>query len=288
MQDQNLKQMQEHIDFMVTKFQETIKKFDDLKGMVSKLYVLTNDLSLKVSTNQSEHEKVVQSVKSIAENSYSAHSLSKDRVDANVSAIVSLKNDIDEEKKLSTEIVLNHVKLNNRIAYLETKAHTYLNPDHLAPLTRRMNECEDFIELNAKSVLKGFKDTSQAHVNLKDQLTQVSADLETYSKCAKTTHDLAGSAHEKCEKISQNVRDSIASMGRLCEDAIDKKIKAIPVPSIPDYSAQIKAIESQHEPIRFDAANAKLRSENTEKKMFLLEKKVEQLQLMLDKLKLGG
>lgn len=274
--------------YMSSKFQEATKKFDELKDLLGKLHAFVNDTSLQVSINQNEHQKFVEWSNNVRDASVNCHTILKDMVDANVSAIISLKNDINKFENLLRNVDKTVGNQHQRLNSLETKASTYLTPDHLAPLNRRMNEFEDCFEFKMKEFQDRVKNTELAHSNLKDQVTQVSSDLNQYANIANSANECAKSAHARCDKFEQNMRDSIASISRLTEDAMDKKIASIPKPQIPDYSAQIKSIEAQHEPIRFDAANAKLRSENTEKKMFLLEKKVEQLQLLLDKLKLGG
>lgn len=288
MQEQNLKQMQEHIDFMVTKFQETIKKFDDLKELMSKLHIFINDMSLKVSTNQNEHDKLAQSFMSFSENSSSAHMTSKDRIDTTVRAINEL---VKRHESLSNDNVNLSSAINSLNIWqckIDSQMKSFLNHTYYDVLNSRIDSQKKESDTQNASHQAAINESILAHGNLKNIVSQISDDLNRHANVANSANDLANTAAQHYSVLKNKLNEGLASLSNSIDSTIDKKISAIPTPSIPDYSAQIKAVETQHEPIRFDAANAKLRSENTEKKLFLLEKKVEQLQLVLDKLKLGG
>lgn len=69
---------------------------------------------------------------------------------------------------------------------------------------------------------------------------------------------------------------------------IDDKINAIPKPIIPSMDEAKSHMQLQLEPISLDAKNANLRSVNTDTKLHVLEKKIEQIKLMLDQISLGN
>ena len=97
--------------------------------------------------------------------------------------------------------------------------------------------------------------------------------------------DIVGSDLQSFKPAVKTMQDSLKA---LLMTYIDEKVSSIPQPVIPapvDVSVQIKAIV---EPASFDAKNANLRSTNNEAKIFLLEKKIEQLSLLLNKLQLQG
>jgi len=68
---------------------------------------------------------------------------------------------------------------------------------------------------------------------------------------------------------------------------IDSSIKSIPKPIIPTLDEAKSHMCAQLEPVILDAKNANLRSTNVETKLFIIEKKIEQIKLMLDKLQAG-
>jgi hypothetical protein len=274
--------------YMSSKFQDSIRSFDGLKDLVARFNVLVGDLATKVNANQTEYEKFVEWSKSVRDGSVTCHNSLKDLVEVNSSAINSFRNDLEKTQKLYTDLAIDHTKTCNRVTSLEIKSPTYLTPDHLATLNRRVNDLEAYVDKHLVLVECDQQKLERAHDNLKDQVTQIAADLNQNANVANSAREVANLATARIVDLKVKFSDSIANIMRQVPEEIEERLKQLPKPQIPDYSAQIKSIEAQHEPIRFDAANAKLRSENTEKKMFLLEKKVEQLQLLLDKLKLGG
>jgi hypothetical protein len=70
--------------------------------------------------------------------------------------------------------------------------------------------------------------------------------------------------------------------------ALNKALANIPKPEVPSYDSLKQEVDKKLEPASLDAKNANLRSSNNEIKLVILEKKIEQLQLLLNKLQLQG
>ena len=100
-------------------------------------------------------------------------------------------------------------------------------------------------------------------------------------------HDLQGLQEEiNSLKLTQNkIFDDLKNV---FSPMIDEKIKAIPQPVIPSLDDAKNAMKQQLEPVALDAKNANMRSVNVDSKLHVLEKKVEQLKLMLDQITIGA
>jgi hypothetical protein len=100
-------------------------------------------------------------------------------------------------------------------------------------------------------------------------------------------HDLQG-LQELLRHHIENQDASLINLSNSIILAIDEKINAIPQPVIPSLDDAKLAMQSQLEPVVLDAKNAYMKSTNTDTKVYVLEKKLEQLKLMLDQINLQG
>ncbi len=90
------------------------------------------------------------------------------------------------------------------------------------------------------------------------------------------------------KSLKDSVLASVAEANRYVDTQIRNGISSIPKPVIPSLDDAAKQFQTKLEPVTLDAQNAKLRSSNNEAKILILEKKVEQLQLLVNKLQLQG
>jgi hypothetical protein len=108
----------------------------------------------------------------------------------------------------------------------------------------------------------------------------------TQAEQIKIKHDLDAlkemlDIHEASNKaLYEDLTDGVNKM-------IDDKINAIPKPVLPSLDEAKSHMQLQLEPVSLDAKNANLRSVNTDTKLHVLEKKIEQIKLMLDQISLG-
>jgi len=132
----------------------------------------------------------------------------------------------------------------------------------------------DFLKISEKitkdaleSVTEKINSSNQERNNMKKDLEKLIDSISILSEAQVTWFQ------EVKNKFNQMVED---------------KINAIPKPVIPSLDEAKAYMQQQLEPVSLDARNAGLRSINTDTKFHVLEKKVEQLKLILDKLNLGS
>lgn len=180
--------------------------------------------------------------------------------------------------------------------------------DDLAYLTTALNNCSKIKELDAlKQDFKNLsKECRQYHVacdvnvlSLYDEHQKVLDLNDKMLKDLKEGQALSSSEGFKLKRELQALQDETKSL-KLTQNTmfhdlknafnpiIDDKISAIPVPVIPSLDDAKSAMQKVLEPVSLDAKNANLRSTNTDAKLHILEKKIEQLKLMLDQITLGA
>jgi chromosome segregation ATPase len=117
--------------------------------------------------------------------------------------------------------------------------------------------------------------------NLSQDLTNL---LNKHEKISGSIVNLSGDITTGKEYVES----SLSSLQEKLLNYINDSIAAIPKPVIPSLDDARKALDEKLIPASLDAKNANLRSSNNEQKIYILEKKIEQLQLLLNKFQIQG
>jgi hypothetical protein len=197
--------------------------------------------------------------------------------------------DFESQKKEIENLQNNLLSANSQ---LDSISHVLTSVCHQDQLTE--------IKANFESLRDECKQSqSVAHVYMVDLFNECkkenqiltndfknNADIR-HAEDIKIKHDLQGLQVAFNQQIS-NQDASLKNLFNTLISAIDEKINAIPQPVIPSLDDAKNAMRQQLEPVILDAKNANLRSTNTDTKVHVLEKKLEQLKLMVDQINLQG
>lgn len=283
--------LEEQVKFMVGRFQEHVNLIDEQKKLISD------------SANQSkEHcEKLESKLESYIE-------------------------DLDQSQKSYQQEVSNEIsKLNlaNGVSYAKVSSKINDLIDGHSFIADEINECKSciskineiepkfFSEMNKVAKVDDVKRLYIDVVNLKDSIPQLEENIKTISK---TLCDLDLDLNHKISTFPTQIKDlsvhvddlqsainvvsidlsnfrleSKTNLNNLYEKlnlSILDSISKIPTPEIPSLEEAKKSMQTMVEPIGLDAKNAYLRSSNNEIKINLLEKKIEQLQILINKLQI--
>ena len=278
---------QRQFDYMVSKFQETIKKFDEsekvnraiqqeyqdfkelVKGLEAKFDALSSDVSnsIKVLNNAILEQARKNEI-------YEACHLKIS------SAYDSLKNDV---QNLSAESVtlLNKIQgcafsMVSLEAKIEAVDQKYASiPGAIAKLDDPVNSCCTEVT-KLKNII--LEDESL----IKDIKVMADKNAEDFAQLSKDFGDFQGTYQGYISALQGNHSQLVQAMPKLIAD----KIAEIPQPVIPSLDEIKQEFKAQLEPAALDAANACIRSKNTESKINLLDKRIEQVNLLLKKLEL--
>lgn len=281
--------IQRQFDYVVAKFQETIKKFDEsekvnraiqqeyqdikelVKGLEAKFDALSNDVSssIKVINNailaQGNKNEVFQACHLKTSSAYD-----------------ELRGDVE---KLAAESASASAKIKvsaDAIELLKGKIDTI--DQKYAPHAGAIAGVVDSVDFCRVKLIK-----------LEDRLVQAESVLNGVQV-------FAGKTDEELSDLGTHVDESVrrlegfiaalqgnqSQMVQAMPKLISEKIAAIPQPVIPSLDEVKLAFEKQLEPVALDAKNAYVRSQNSESKIILLDKRIEQVNLLLKKLELQG
>jgi hypothetical protein len=281
-------QVQTQIDFIVSKFQDSMSKFEALVQVNKDISKENADLKSSVSNLESKFTSLAIDFSSfIVAHSDSVKAQSKvnehfDKLQMNQTSIngvfrKDIENVVSECGKLkekTEEILKTLPTLSYKIELVDIKYSSI--PGQIAKLDDSANFCQseaiklkDMI-LQDKSIIIDVKNLSE-----KNSLDALSI-AKNFSEFSQKT----SSSIDELKKTQVYFQEAIPKV-------IDQKIAEIPKPVIPNIEEVKKAFQNQLEPVSLDAKNSALRSVNTESKLHILEKKIEQLKLILDQLTIG-
>jgi methyl-accepting chemotaxis protein len=183
------------------------------------------------------------------------------------SRLAEIKNDFDNSPATQGKLVSKDVlqAFSDRIDAFKARIEGLVS-DAVKPGVQSLGMLEQ---------LRGY------HTMLADKL-DAQQTKQAQSKAA--LQELEQTVQEHKRSTSVQMISSIDSL----RDDLTKKISSLPVPKPSVSSEEVKKIVSDGlEPVSFDAKNASLRSSNTDMKVSLLEKKVENMMLLAKRFELS-
>lgn len=159
---------------------------------------------------------------------------------------------------------------NPRFAGLE-KSCTYLTSD-LAGLAKDHSELKEKIESLRLS-----------HVSLVENGENISKKQSSHKNELNVLKDRLSGLEDVVVRMRSELLDFCTSSNKKLSQDFSKAITNLPQPDVISLDSVKNEFVKQLEPASFDAKNANLRSSNNESKIVILEKKVEQLYLLLNK-----
>lgn len=282
------KDVDSSIDFMVEKFQETIKKFDTLTQQVSSCMTFTQDLSSKQNISEKKIDDLCMKLSLVNEAISNGLQFSREKHDNHSNAFIRLALNGDSTKKEMESIQASLRMANIQIEALQLMSESYATSEDLTSVHAKITD-------HIHATQNQFTDQRYDSTNLKKDfvahcidLNSVKQDVATNKTAIDSASVLIGQYASHYAIFKNKLNEGLASLSNSIDNTIDQKIAAIPKSVIPSIDETTKAYQTQLEPVKLDASNAKLRSSNCEAKITLLEKKVEQLQLLLNRYQLQG
>ncbi len=278
---------QNQIDYMVKKYQETIQKFDQSEVVNREIEKENKNLKSLVKALESKFDSLAGDVSRLAQTLASSVEMQQGKNEANSILNLKFQDSLSALRKdLSdsiTESVKTNTKLDGSLSLIEG-------------LSRRV-----------ESVEKGESELFHSVVKLKEHLVFCMDEFSKHDNLIKENKSsiielnlLADKNSQDSSTLSQQFKSyatvqaglidaldlKISSSSASLVKQIDQKIAEIPKPVIPDHEAVKQDLEKQLAPVILDAKNAYIRSTNTEARMNLADKRIEQVNLLLKKLEL--
>lgn len=280
---------EDQMAFIVRRYQEIqkqndniLKEYSDIKISLLRFESLLTELaktqeadSKKYATIESENGKIKPILDSV--------------IDAHNEEFKSLK---ASQENLQNAINSNGHSLqilNENIKQLFVNVGGSIKKSDLDSLKKKFLEIRNDYIAKTKDFVNLSQKVHDAHVENKAKFSN----LENFKSLIDNQSKLIAKNTESIEWLSNQRKQDIEALYKkvdvfigLLDPKINEAIAAIPKPTIPSIDDAKASILKSVEPMQFDAKNANLRSANNETKILLMEKKIEQLQLLVNKLKL--
>ena len=275
-------------DIMVQKFQEAISKMENMGRQVETFVQTVAFMSNKIETLDTNYEILKQRLIFLVENSRSALGISKDRTDSAISAIESLASKHSDLQQTIQDVRGLFSPIEGKFIKVEQDIKNCPTMGHVIDLYNEVSKIKDTLNLFKDQNSSASSDMIDAHSRLKGLVDALCLDFIHVKKKIEELISYNETHSGFVSVLKSKISDGVASAYKYVDDQLNAKISSLSKPDSITIDDVKKVIDEQFEGVRLDASNAKLRSSNSESKIILLEKKIEQLQLLINKLQMQG
>lgn len=277
------------IDFLVRRFQEIQKDSIEIKDKLEKQKTNFNDLENNDKLNECRYGVLLERLEYLYDKHEKnlihegiKHESAQRQIDviannhkAQNGTLQALKLFIDELKDRSEKhIELLKTFVTNQ-AFAETKTLSEKCNKDLNAHSEAFQKFVDAYKFNAESVKKDLSTIPP----LKDALQVLEGNLAEMTKILAETQK----RHQgDFDQLNKNIDYAKTDL----KNQVILQIAAIPRPVMPTIEEMKKILTSHFEPISLESRNSKLQSGNNETRILLLERKIEQLQLLINQISL--
>jgi predicted heme/steroid binding protein len=281
------KEMKDQIDFMVARFQNAIKKFDEFSEKMINVLSFMNDVSLKVSDLSKDHDNLKEKLIEYSDKCENGKTTCLTIAGTHSSWIKELQNDSKDSGKIFRDFKGKVYDLFDQVAKMNEKLQSCASINHILDIKKDIQSNATEIENVFKHSLESMSGILDSHQKLKFFVDSIATDIGNFVIDSNKKNKSIADLQSTMGLIKNSLDASLKEVSVNLKSYIDSKISSIPQPVIPSLDEAKAHADKKVEPALLDSRNANIRSENNEKKIFIMEKKIEQLQLMLNKLQLG-
>lgn len=278
--------LQEQVDYMVLRFQDTMKKFDDLSDKSDNFFVYLKDMALKVECLSKDHGVISEFVK----NNANTNDKTTKEILGSVGNIFHI---LDKSANQFQLFEKQFGQFNGQISDVYAQISGILEKNKGFATKNEvdaMNIRLSGFNSDVRSALQSQAEKNIEHSNRINSLNSFTSSLDKELSDHKNFTTKIGQSLDNLISIHTvhqlAVESKIKTLGNEFTAYVDKQIAAIPKPVIPSMDEAKEHVNIKVEPALLDARNANIRSTNNEQKIFIMEKKIEQLQLLLNKLQI--
>jgi len=278
----------QQVKFIVNKFQESMAQYDSLETKVNEVLTKAGVYSSQLINIEKDHDKFRENIETLKKccNNSAVHSSAQSS--SYSSSISTLGYDVGRLKENIGEISGLTSALNGEISSLKEKVSGLAPISELNLIKSGLKSVEHAVDSNNKTSHESSLDIRESHNKTKSLLDTIYSEMNSVlgrisqvEKSLKMVVADLGLGREYTDNIFSNLQKEMLNH-------IERQIDGIPQPIIPSLEDAKKVMEEKLHPVTLDAKNANLRSANNEHKILILEKKIEQLQLLLNKQQIQG
>lgn len=277
-----LEDLEDQVKFMVEKFQNSIKSFEEHSVLVQKNIDNTADLASKMNALADNGQNTTQKATDLGqkvENQGRIHQSLLADLSSNIKQLWT--NHVDISQDLTTAKAFANA-VDSKLEASMTMMKGFLKSEDVKPLYNEIASLKDKFPALAIDYDKDKTDILALITNLKSDFSSLPSSIQDLeSKVVSTISNLQAVINDVAN-IRTEFKSSLSSLSASFDAKLKEQISAIPVQDAPSLDDTKKVMTTMVEPMAVDAKNASLRSASNESKISLLEKKLEQLQILVN------
>ena len=282
--------LKKQVEFMTERFQECMKLFDESNVSAKKLEDDFSALNERMDASSKDADFLTDRISEILNKLAMLKKDSSDQISSllvSISAISSesplIKNEIGEIQELFNGC---NAKIDSVLSKMA--GYTYADKSEVKPLYIEIDKLNKQLSELASSILIMSKSVNLIIQDLRQEISPLLGSIEVINSQL-DNHDarFLGLKNEindiKCDikNLSKSLLDAMSV-------SISKTMESIPKIESISLDDVKKVIASSFEVASLDSKNANARSVNNETKVMILEKKLESLNLAINKISLGA
>jgi chromosome segregation ATPase len=279
--------------YITEKYQECMGSLDSLKSVVESVKESQVDLKTQISTlSESLSSHSVNSSKNINESSSKIIS-QEDKINKLSDKLDKLSTSIENTSKFVYDLQSSHQETRSSLGVTQGDLLSHksksVSLEMMSTFKRSLDE--NLVVLNDKSKVheKKFSDHHDMINNMKSKIDSFESYVSSNDLKIENLKNSLTQCHSNVESSSSQIKDYLVLLETKLKDYSDKNIPDISnLASKDDIAKSSQEMSKQIESISLDANNALLRSQNCQTQTDMINKKIEQIKLLLNKYGLGN
>lgn len=284
-------EIQVRLDYIVKTFQEAMKKIDSVSSVLSGFSEEISSFKKTISENSVKIDEILSHQDEKNTEFTAINSVSRKNTDDLASKLAKSSIRIDDmSKDLNSITILSEANAAKLAGLDNTIIRVDLLFSSVEDLKKNLSMAMDKVFANQSNL------SAQIEANSKG-LSELAKELKYTKNEFKTTEALSLRNSEGVSRLDTKNNEIVAELKYLISNSESRSLNhlvetvgKISIPSVKGLATQeeLKKSSASFDKAILDSSNANLRSTNNEYKITILEKKIEQLQLLLNKYQLTG
>ena len=277
----------EQIQYVVKRFQEAMGKFDSVHSSINSTLSDIKSISEQFIVLKNKCDSIFMSLEALKKQVTDQNTI-VDSHSISLASIMPIVKDVTQHKAEIGDIQGQNASIRGQVTNLKNSIENCASSAQFSDLKiaikNNLDEMRSKFQDNVQKI-SDFTNKSDSHMQFSQSLSQDMANLSNnHDRLALDMKNLASDIG--LGKVY--TESSLSDMQQKLLNYINDSIASIPKSAIPNLEDAKKVMDDKLIPSALDAKNANLRSTNNEHKILILEKKIEQLQLLLNKLQIQG
>jgi chromosome segregation ATPase len=277
------------IDFVVRRFQECARRLEDLELKTKDISESLDALNVFMEATNGAIGQILGKLECVQKKHDDEKSKSQELFQNNAcfASQITAKNEELNKKAEASENAIS--TLESRIDDFSAQLRLSASIEQVLSVSQAILDLESFCRSQLKEVpnlIAPLFDIGKGHSErLEHQNSSLSTLLNMNQACSSQIEDLRNKFQISFNE-NEAIKQRINSVEAASQAYVDDKIKNIPATYVPSMDEIKKEVKNFLEPTIRESQNAALRSTNCDTKLILLERKIDQVQMLVNKIEM--